>query len=243
MKTVVWIFAVVVIAAVGVAAYLAFNSGALMKDGIETYGSQVLGAQVTVSSAALSLRDGEGTVSGLSVAQPVGFEGDSAIEVDSISIRLNVAASTTDVVVMERVVIDGAQVLAIARGAEDNNFQALLDNLQRNTGATKSQGQATPRFIISRFDFTNAKATARLPGSGQAVTLSIPDVRLVDIGRDVGGLTAEELTQAIAAPITAAATRAISKSISNAALEQAQGILKDRLGSSLDKLRELGHPN
>ncbi len=237
-----WILLLVVAAAIGAGVYFLYNSDALVKDGIETYGSEYLGTDVKVTGVRLSFAEGSGRVTGLEVAQPPGFEGDSALRVQSIDVGLNAPASTAELVVIDYIAIDGAELLAIARGAEDNSFQALLDNLQRDSDRNGGTSQGSmPKFVVSRFDFTNASAKARIPFIDREVTLAIPDVRITDIG-GTAGATAEEVAQAIVGPITASATRAVSKAISDAALERAGDELKDRLGGALDKLRGLGHP-
>lgn len=241
MKTLKWIVLVLTVAIVAIAGYLMLNSGALAKDGIETYGTEYLGTRVSVGSVELSVADGTGTIRSLDIAQPVGFEGDSAVRVDAIALVLNVAESTADVVVIDRISVDGARIHAIARGAGDHNFQSLLDNLQTSAG-TSSADTPAQKLMIRRFDFTNASAAARLPGNDSDIELSIPDVHLSGIGETTGGATPQEVAAVIMGPVTKAVTRAVSESMSAGLVRGASDAVRDKLGGSLDKLRQLGHP-
>jgi len=81
-------------------------------------------------------------------------------------------------------------------------------------GVTSEEGGVTTKFIIDRFNFTNAKASLDSDILGQ-LELNIPDIRLKDIGRKSNGATAAELAEQILKPITAA----ISKEAVNQGLD------------------------
>lgn len=241
MKAFKWMVIVIVVLIAAIVGYVVLNSGALAKQGIETYGTEFLGAKVNVDRVELSLADGAGTIRSLDIGQPAGFDGDSAVRVDSIALVLNTAESTADLLVIDRITVDGARINAIARSAEDNNFRALLDNLQRTTGMAQSES-SSQKLIIRRFEFTNAIANAALPLTAKSVELSIPDVHLTDIGDATAGATPDQVARLIMVPVTKAVMRAVSESISASVVKGASDAQRDRLGGSLDKLRQLGHP-
>jgi hypothetical protein len=229
---------------VGIVAYVATNSDALAKEGLESYGSAALGTKLTVDDVHLSLTEGEGTVKGLAIAQPSGFEGDDLLQVDSVAMRLDVPASTTDVVVIDSITVDGARLHAIVRGGRDMNFQALLNNVKRgigDAGDASADADAT-KLIIRRFDFVNARATTQLPLVSENIELPLDDIHLTDIGKATGGATPEEVARVIVGPITSSVMRAVARSASGSAIDDMRDKLKRKLGGSLDKLRELGHP-
>ena len=154
-----------------------------------------------------------------------------------------------DLVVMKQVLIDGADLLAIAQGKE-TNFQKLMDNITQATGgetatdtaAADADASAT-KFIIEQFAFTNAKVALNSDVVGD-MDLTIPDIRLTDVGRKSNGATAAELARELLKPITdaisrAAVTQGLDLEGVKADVEQKiKDKLGDKLGSGLKGLLE-----
>ena len=138
-------------------------------------------------------------------------------------------------------VVDGAELVAVARG-KTINFQQLVDNLDEASGGdagaeeTASAEEETT-FIIEKFDFTNTKVAldSDLVGEHQ---LTIPDLHMTDIGRADGGATAAEALQQIIRPITQSVTReAMKKGLDVDGLKaQAEEKLRDKISSGLKGL-------
>lgn len=244
MKTFAWIVVVLLLLIGGAVAYVALNSGHLVKSGIESFGPQFLGVEVEVDNVDLAITEGSAAVNGLRLGNPAGFAGSDMMQVDKIKVVLDTSQISDTLVVMKEVVIDGASITAIAKG-QQTNFQQLMANLDAATG---SDSQATaeaadtapgPKFIIDKFSFTNTQAALESDVVGQ-LALAIPDIRLQDIGRKSNGVTGAELAQQILKPLTAA--------ISNEAVKQGLDIdgvqqnieqrVRDKIGSGLKSLTD-----
>jgi hypothetical protein len=152
------------------------------------------------------------------------------MKLGEMKVVLDPSEISETLVVLKQVLIDGAEVAAIAKG-QRTNFQQLMDNLQANTGATNEtasagEDESEMKFIIDRFDFTNAKASLASDVLGD-LDLVLPDIRLQDIGRKTNGATAAEVAEQILKPITAA--------ISSAAVKQGLDIegVKQNVESSI----------
>ena len=241
MKTFAWIVVVLLLLIGGAVAYVALNSGNLAKSGIEEFGPHFLGVDVQVGSVDLALTEGSAAVNGLRLGNPTGFAGADMMQVDQIKVVLDTSQISETLVVMKEVIIDGADISAIAKG-QRTNFQQLLANLEAATGGdsqtTAESGPAT-RFIIDRFSFTNTRAALDSDVLGQ-LALTIPDIRLQDVGRKSNGVTGAELAKQLLKPLTAA--------ISNEAVKQGLDIdgvkqnveqkVRDKIGSGLKSLTE-----
>jgi len=209
MKTIGWILGIVVLALVGVAIFLVLNSGDLVKDAIEKYGSRYLKTDVSVSRVNLSLAEGSGEILGLNIDNPRGFDAGTAFRLGQIKIVLDPSQITTDLIVLKEVTIDSAQVAAVVRG-KDTNLQGLMDNL--NASLDKEESSAAeetapgPKLIIDRFQFSNAQASVDSDLAGQ-FDVSIPDISLKDVGRSTNGATVGEVMQQILKPIIRSVTR------------------------------------
>jgi AsmA-like protein len=245
MKALGWIFALIVLLVVGVVAFVALNSGNLVKRGIEEFGPQYLGVDVRVNEVNLALTEGSAQVKGLHIGNPPGFAGSHLMKLDEIKVVLDTNQISEQLVVMKQITIDGADLAAIAKG-QRTNFQALLDKLESagGTGA-ESSADSTGRemkFIVEQFSFTNAKASMTSDVLGE-LQLDLPDIRLKDIGRKGNGVTAAELAQQVLKPIVEAVSKAaVSKGLDidgvKANVEQK---VRDKIDSGLksltDKLR------
>jgi len=134
--------------------------------------------------------------------------------------------------------VTGADVRAVATATGSTNFGVLLDNLKRSSG-NRGTDTTNLKFIIDRFDFTSATASARLPLLDHPQALEMPDVHVTDIGRRSGGVTVGEAARALLAPIVKAAV----KSARDAETGKLEDSVEHKLGGSLsDTLRQLTHP-
>ena len=250
MKVFAWITHAVVVLLVAIGAYVVLNSDRLIKEAIEKYGSAYLGTEVTVSSVELSLTEGSGTLRGLRIANPDPFTGPPAFQLGEVRLVIDPAQISSELIVIEQIVVDAANVAVQARGRQ-TNLQQLLDNLNRETSATeKSEEVGTTsevRLIIDEFRFANAQASVDSDLLGQA-SVTIPDVELADIGRQSNGATVGQALHQLLAPII----RRVGQEVARQGIdlegardrleENVRGRVEDRVGGDLrgfaDQLRE-----
>ena len=115
---------------------------------------------------------------------------------------------------IKNITIDGASIIADLKSLSENNLQTILDQLKTNSGsgsASQGSADASPevRFVVEQFNFTNAKAQVISPQYGEK-ELSMPAIKLKNIGDKATGLTPEQLTQALIKPIIASAKAQVS---------------------------------
>ena len=107
---------------------LFFYLDSIVKSGIEVVGSNLLGTEVTVDSVSLSPLSGQGSISGLRVENPEGFESQYAFELDSVLVSIDVNSVFTDTAEIESIVIMQPVITYETKIASDN-IRTLLDNL------------------------------------------------------------------------------------------------------------------
>jgi hypothetical protein len=245
MKILGWVIGLVVAAVAAVVAYLLLNSDSLIESGIEQYGSDYLGADVSVAEVSLQLADGTARIRSLEVGNPTGFDGPYALRLSEVELGLDLENVGSDLVVVRNMRVDSASVAAVAR-AHRTNFQQLLANLNDAAGAEEGvqpgvvgENGAEPRFIVDHFEFTNADVSLTSDLLGETA-LDIPDIKLSGIGRKTNGATALELTRQILGPISAAISRAaVSEGVQLEGVKQhAAGQLLERLDSGLQSLKD-----
>ncbi len=218
-----------------------------MKRAVEAIGEEVLGTSVTLDAVNLSMAERSGEILGLRIGNPAGFDGDYSMRFDRIKLVMGPQAEVSErVVVIERVVIDGADIATVVNGRQ-SNLEALLENVENSTGP--SRGVPEPKIIIDRFDFTNARVSVASDVLGEA-ELDIADVHLTDIGRKSDGVTAAEAAQQLLRPIAQAISRQlVAKGLGTDDLQaEAERRLREEAGEAIgDELKSIaerfGHPD
>lgn len=243
MKVLGWIIGLVVLLIVGIGVYVVMNSGSLLEQAIETYGSRYLQAPVSVSGVDVSLTEGAAGIQGLEVGNPEGYDGPPAFRLADISAALDTQETSSELIVLKHVTIDGAQVAALVRGRE-MNLKQLMDNLDQQIGASEQAEETGTeseiKLIIDQFSFTNASASVDSDVLGQA-QVTIPDVNLSGIGRGSNGATVGEALKQILEPIyRAVSRRLVEEGVDlEGARDQLEQNLRDKasekLGGKLDK--------
>jgi hypothetical protein len=158
----------------------------LVKNGIEIAGSQVLGTEVTVASVSISPLNGTGSINGLKIQNPEGFNSDYAIELGALAIDLDLSTVFSEVILVNSVVVTNPQVTYENRITTDN-IRALLSNLS-DTGSTSSTTAAETQesgpgteVIVKDFQMLDPQVT--LVAAAISAPIRLPDVHLQNIGQ------------------------------------------------------------
>jgi hypothetical protein len=207
---------------IGAVIWLASSLDSIVKSAIETYGPDILGVSVKVGSVSLSPTSGQGTIKGLRIGNPSGYKTSHALTLSEISITVDPASLTGDVVHIKDVLVSGTDVSYEKVGNTTN-----LDTIQHNVdaymrkhggGGKPASGEPQKKMIIDNLVIqgTKAEVTGGLT-AGKTVSASIPDVRLRDIGKRNNGATAGEVTHQIISALTASVTRAATAALGDMA--------------------------
>ena len=234
----------VVVGIAGVGLYVSRNIDGLVKDMVETIGTDVTGTQVAVTDVTISLTDGAGAVSGLTVANPSGFSQNSLFALNSIMIDIDPASLTEDVYVIESISIDGARVLAEQIGTT-SNIQALLDGMNSGTADSDSQADSAESDVllaVNGISFTDGNVKLKSDVFGER-DLVLPDFILRDLGSSTDGMTPSELGAEIAGQLTVRVKDAVVSELRDLAKEAAREKLKEQIGGKaaegVEKLKSL----
>ena len=80
--------AVAIVGVIAVAVFVLSSLDGLIKEAIETHGSEITKVEVTLADVNIDLTSGKGTLSGFTVGNPAGFKTPSAFKLGAISITL-----------------------------------------------------------------------------------------------------------------------------------------------------------
>lgn len=179
-----------------------FYLDSLVKSGIEVVGSEVLGTQVSVGGVALSPLSGGGSISGLTIANPEGFERDYAFELGEVALQLDVGSLTSDVIEISSIVIDSPRI-TYETNIRNDNIRTLLRNVGGGEASPEPATDSSPgkellirefRMLNPQLDVVTQIASAPIP---------LPDIVINDIGAG-GGASAEEVLRMVLSRINRA---------------------------------------
>jgi hypothetical protein len=213
-----WVVLAVVLVLAGGGAWWFYHSlDSIVASAIRTYGPKITGVSVKLSSVKIQVTDGTAELRGLELGNPKGFHTEHALSVQKISMRLNVASVTKEVVLIEEISIVQPEITYEYASGTSNldviqrHVEAYVADKTGSKQATESPG--TQKKIIIQNLYTKG-ATAKVAASalkGKVMTVPVPDVHLTDIGKKSGGATAGEVTR----QILTAMNRSVTKSVSS----------------------------
>ncbi len=194
MKKFVTIFSILVV--VGVVVLLVFSQliGTGIKAGVETFGPEVTQTPITVDSVSLSAFSGSGSIEGLVVGNPEGFNTPHSIKLDGFSLKLQPMSVLSDKIVINEIIIDGPEfIFETGVGLQKSNVGTILANIEKFTGeseAVEEEETASKSVQIDLLRITGGKVKVsnKLLG-GQALMVPLPDIELTDIGAADDGIS------------------------------------------------------
>lgn len=229
---------IVVVVLIVVAVLLLFsNLNSLIAKAIEKHGSDVTQTSVSVSGVDISLREGRGSIKGLRVASPSGFDARDAFSLDDIILDIDVQSLREDPIVIDEIRIQAPVINAEITKTGASNIAKIRENVKARTAGSagdggESSGQ-TKRIRIKQFVFEKGRIEVDTSALGlENRTIELPEIRLSDIG-GTSGAPPDEIAKIILTVVA-------EKVASEIAVSQLDRMVKEKLGGSLtDKAKGL----
>lgn len=194
---------------------------------IEKYGGEATATEVAVAEVDISLRDGRGTIAGLTIASPEGYGARQAFALGEATVDIDLESLRGEPIVIDEIRVAAPVVHAeILENGTSNLFQ-LQQNVQRyaeSVGADGGGGNGSggsgddegKRIRITSFIFEEGRIEADASALGlEARSLVLPSIRIDDIGGAAGARPGE-----IAQAVLGALTRQAATEVAKAGLEQ-----------------------
>ena len=230
----------IVLAVIAGAAYWALNSlDLIVRVAIEHYAPEVLGVPVKVRGIDISAADGRGSLRGLDIGNPGGFDAPYAARVGEIRVALDPATATAAVVHIRSLTV-AAAAITYERGDRGTNLEAIQKNIRGYIDQSGGPSASRPaeakhgkrKFVIDHLAIEGGRVTMTNPGlHGQGIDFTLPDIHLRNVGEREGGLTASEVGNVVAGELQA---RIAQRVLSNLELLRKGGV-----GGAIDALKGL----
>jgi len=196
MKKVLIGLGVVVLLVVAGMVYLWSNLDSIVKEAIQTYGSQATQTAVHVASVKIDLGQGRAQIAGLTVGNPKGFSAPNIFKLGKISTKIDLSTLKENPVVIDEIIVSAPSVFYEINKSGDSNADVIKKNLASGSKASSGEGSKSDQFkmIIRKLVVEGSTAQVRiaaLKGREQSVTL--PRIVMTDVGKKSGGATAAEV--------------------------------------------------
>jgi hypothetical protein len=226
-----------VLLAVIIGGYLLLsNLDGIIKGVVEEVGSDLMQTKVTLDDVKLDLTSGKGKLSGLTIANPRGFDSDYAFRLDDITVGLDLKTLSGPVIVISEVSIVGAKLIAEQKG-DKTNLGVLMKNLEQSSkkaGTAEAQDTTDPtdvRLMLEKFVFVGTKGKIIIEQSGEKA-LKLPDVRRNNIGNKTTGLTPEQLADELLQSVIKQVQKAVESYLADMAKDAVENKIKEKMGLS-----------
>lgn len=234
-KIVLFILGIIIVVVGAAIFFLIQNLDSIVKAAIEKFGSEAAGTAVRVESVEIGLKEGRGSVRGLSVANPAGFSGKPIFQLGEITLDLDTATLTSEVPVIEDISIGETGFRFEVNKAGKTNVDVLKQNLNRHKAGSKSgtsAGEKAPiRLRVKRLTIAEGKGTLDLTAVGsKELEGKLPAITLTDIGGREG-ITPAALGDAVLAALVKELER-------TAARQGAERVIREKFGEEAGKLQE-----
>ena len=185
----------------GAAVYFVLSGGLnqQIKKGVEKYGPQVTQTAVTLEDVNLSILSGNGSITGLKVANPEGFKSANIFSLGEIDLQVDTSTVLSDKIIIDHILIKKPEI-SYEKTLRSSNLKQLLQNIEEFTGPADSSDDtaATPepdtgakkQVVIKQLVIEEGTVYVGVMGVGQTVTL--PRIEMNDIGEDGKQMTMAE---------------------------------------------------
>jgi hypothetical protein len=210
VKKLLVVLLIILIVISGLFVFLKDNLDEIVREIIVTSASEATQTNVSLAQVKLNLKEGVGVLNNYQQGNPVGFQTKYAFRFDQAELDIDVGSILDDVVIIERVFINHANILYEFNDGK-TNFVELKKNIDKNLKkknsdkenkpigeqdkiSSQSKTQQSKKIIIRSFEMINTEVEAAMPfASSQTLSVQLPNIKLNNIGAKENGLLADEL--------------------------------------------------
>jgi hypothetical protein len=217
MKKVLIGIAALSVLVVGGLVFVWSNLDSIVKDAIQTYGSEATKTTVSVAEVKLTLESGEAKITGLKVGNPAGFSDPNIFELGMISAKIDISTITQNPIIIDEIIISAPAVVYEINQAGVSNVDVLKKNLGAGSGgggksAASSSGGEELKMVIRKLVVEGTSAKVRIAALGnKEQSVKLPRIQLTDVGKKSKGATAAEVAQILSSRLLANVKTSVAK--------------------------------
>ncbi|PIR37593.1 MAG: hypothetical protein COV35_08845 [Alphaproteobacteria bacterium CG11_big_fil_rev_8_21_14_0_20_39_49] len=234
MKAIKFFLIAVILVIVAAVAYLYSSLNDVVKKGIETVGSDVLGVQVTVSNVDISLKDGSAEITGLNIKNPSGYKSDNAFSLGMVRLAIEPSSITTGVIRIKDISIVSPKINYEFVGGK-SNIGTIKNNISdgkdmssgsQKDGGGRSRGNSKS-FVIDNILFTDGTVNSYI---GQLEkNINLPEISIQNIGTKENPASAKQVATIVISQIANSVAKNTDLNSLGEDLKGAGNALKDKV--------------
>ena len=193
------------------------NLDSIVKDAIQTYGSEATKTTVSVAEVKLTLEAGEAKITGLKVGNPAGFSDPNIFELGMISTKIDISTISQNPIIIDEIIISAPAVVYEINQSGVSNVDVLKKNLGAGSGgggksAASSSGGEELKMVIRKLVVEGTSAKVRIAALGnKEQSVKLPRIQLTDVGKKSNGATAAEVAQILSSKLLANVKTSVAK--------------------------------
>jgi hypothetical protein len=214
----------------------------LIKKQIEIVGTKVTEQSVNVAKVDMKLLQGSGTINGLVLANPAKYSAPSAFSLNEITLDINLESLTTDLIIIDRIIIDKPEAVVEFTENAGANMQDILDAIKKNTASdnqeksdtpSNNENKADPIMRVNKFVLAGVALTVDLTKLGnKSHQATLTDIVLTNIGGEKG-MPASKLGGELVKQALSSIWKQAKKEQTKILKDQVEGKVKDKAKEKL----------
>ncbi|MDQ8193111.1 hypothetical protein QEH59_01645 [Coraliomargarita sp. SDUM461004] len=239
--------------AAGAVVYFVLSGGLnkQIKNAVETYGPRVTQTDVTLEDVNLSILSGSGTLKGLNVGNPEGYQSEHIFALGQIDLKIDTSTILDQTIIIDHILIK-APAISYEKSLSSSNVKDLMNNIEAFTGPSSGPSPdpepstgAKKQVVIKELLIEDGTVYVGALGVGRTVTL--PRIEMNNIGEG-GSMTMAEVMDLVLTKLLQSIGPAIAdagdllkeggKAALDAASKQATQQLDDAANEAVNKVGE-----
>jgi hypothetical protein len=226
----------------------------LAKYGIEQGTPPVVKTSVSVEQVKLSPFAGSGVIEGFKIGNPEGFKGAHALRIGRMEVAVDTNSVRNDKIVIQHIRIIDPEI-NLEGGLGGTNLKHIADNAKNfvsqqtaaaGNGAPAPEAATQPgqpvKLQVNELLITGVKLSASVAGlvPGAESRMTLPDIRLTNLGSGPDGITPAELTALVLRELNTEAVKASASGALKTLLQGAGGKVEtEGLKNGVDGIQKL----
>lgn len=224
-----------------VATYVFPSIGSIVKAAVEQIGSDLTQTSVRLDDVQLSLTDGKGSLHGLHMTNPSGFEETDAFAFELIAVQVDLTTLTSDVVVIDEIIVEKPRI-RYEIGQKGSNIDTIRGNVEsQQTGEAPSDDGAGRAFVIKNLYLRDGTVSVAATGLfEEQLAVPLPDIHLTDVGQDGAGASPGDIVEQTLAAVGSGIMTAVADIDLDSIRQGAEDVATDAGEAIEDAAEETG---
>lgn len=237
----------VLLVLIGAGYYLFTNLEGIVKKVVHKYGSEVTGTSVDLEGFDLSLKNGEGKIKRITVANPSGYSTPYIFELGEITVKVDIKSLTTDKIVIEKVEVKKPVITYEMLSLVKNNITDIQNNVNNfskksakteETKAVKTEdnGGSSKKVVIKSITVADGQlnAVTKIQEKTNNVSVNLPPISIKNIGEGKGGASVVTAITEVIDQILKTATQTVV----NSKISDFKGIAQENMDGAVNTVKE-----